>query len=428
MKYLKIRYRILSFILFSLVLLTTYHCDNNREKSNEAKTRLMGALALTPPMGWNSWNMFNEHINEQLIMEIIDAMVSSGMKDAGYEYVILDDGWQRYKSSRMEGTLEADPEKFPHGIKYLADYCHSKGLKFGIYSGPGNNTCAGYAGSLGHEMEDAKMWASWGVDYLKYDSCCEPGKGSPKTEALFDTMAKALQNCGRNIVLSVCHCGWDSVWQWAGKYGQQWRIGQDIADAFDSPGYVDGYYMDILDLIDRGVGLEKYSGPGGWNDYDMLVVGLNGKTLGGDNMPGPGCTPLEYRTHFSMWCILSSPLIAGNDLRNMDAYTVETLTNKEVIALNQDSLGIQAAKKRDDGDQEIFAKPLADGSWAVALLNRGTKEAMMTINFKDDLRLTWSGVKVRDLWLHRDMGLFNDAYTAPVLPHEAVMLKLVNYE
>jgi alpha-galactosidase len=241
-------------------------------------------------------------------------------------------------------------------------------------------------------------------------------------------MSDALQNCGRDIVHHVCHCGFDSVWTWAGKYGQQWRIGHDIADDFDYPGYWDGYYYDILDMIDQGIGLEKYSGPGGWNDFDMLVVGLNGKSIGGSDMPGPGCTPLEYRTHFAMWCILCSPLIAGNDVRNMDDNTIETLTNKEIIALNQDKLGIQASKVKDDGDFEIFAKPLADSSWAVAVLNRSSKDVEMAVNFKEDLKLPWPKAKVRNLWLHQDMGQYTGSYVCSVLSHEAVTLKIVKID
>lgn len=380
-----------------------------------------GGLALTPPMGWNSWNAFGENINEQLILDTIDAMVSSGMRDAGYQYVDLDDGWQRYKGSRTSHPLTYDPVKFPHGIAYLADYAHARGLKLGIYSGPGNTTCAGYTGSLNHEQEDANMFASWGIDHLKYDSCCEPGPGASNLQALHQAMGDALRNSGRDIVFHVCHCGWDNVWQWARSIGaQHWRMGQDIDDEFDYPGKLENYFNDVLDMIDEGTGLVQYAGPGGWNDFDMLIVGINGT----GHIPGAGATPLEYRTHFSMWSILASPLLAGTDLRNMDAYTIETLTNPEVIALNQDPLGIQASKVRDDGSYQIFAKRMADGSWGIALLNRSTATDNMTVNWQQDLGVTWTTAQVRNLWEHQDKGIFTGSYSVSVLSHEAVMLRV----
>lgn len=379
-------------------------------------------LALTPPMGWNSWNTFGENIDEQLIIDTIDALVASGMRDAGYQVVGLDDGWQRYKGSRVHHPLEYDPVKFPRGIAYLADYAHANGLKLGIYSGPGNETCAGYTGSLHHEQEDAALFASWGVDFLKYDSCCEPGENAPDVKERHLAMSSALKATGRPIVLHICHCGWDGVWEWARAMGgHQWRIGQDISDDFDYPGNREDYYFDVLDLIDHGVGLEAYAGPGGWNDYDMLVVGINGS----GNIVGDGATPLEYRTHFSMWAILASPLIAGTDVRTMDEYTRQTLTNREVIALNQDPLGIQASRVRDEGLYQVFAKPLADGSWGIALLNRSSDEHRMTVGWQEDLKVSWDTAQVRNLWDHADQGVFEGACSVSVLAHEAVMLRVV---
>jgi alpha-galactosidase len=365
--------------------------------------------------------VYGDAIDEEKILAIADAMVESGMRDVGWEYVMLDDGWQRVRGSRYLHDLDFDPRKFPRGIGFLADHLHERGMKLGIYSGPGVETCAGYTGSSGHEREDAELFASWGVDHLKYDSCCWPGKGAEDVFELHERMSDALKATGRDIVLHVCHCGWDRVWEWAREAGgHHWRIGQDICDDFDLPGHREGYYFDILDMIDRGVGLEGYSGPGGWNDYDMLVVNLKGEGA----LVGDGATPEEYRTHLSMWAILSSPLIVGSDLTRMDAFTAETLTNAEVIALNQDGLGIQAARVRKDGDLEVFAKPLENGDWGVALLNRGPSDAEMSVRWKTDLAVGWSAAGVRDLWEHRDLGAYTDRFTSSVGSHDATILRI----
>ncbi len=381
----------------------------------------VGVLAPTPPMGWDSWNVFGEHIDEGKILGTAHALVDSGMRDVGWEYVMLDDGWQKHRGSRFLYPLEHDPDRFPSGIAALADDIHDLGLKLGIYSGPGVETCAGFTGSAGHEQEDAELFASWGVDHLKYDSCCWPGEGGEGVVEMHRTMSEALRATGRDIVFHVCHCGWDGVWEWAREAGgHHWRIGQDITDDFDLPGHREGYYFDILDMIDRGVGLERYAGPGGWNDYDMLVVNLRG----GGALVGEGATPQEYRTHLSMWAILASPLILGSDVTRMDRYTRETLTNDEVIALNQDPLGEQAARVRKDGDLEVFAKALADGGRGVALLNRGEAPAEMEVRWAEDLGLDWPAATVRDLWAHRDVGGFPERFTATVGSHQATMLRL----
>lgn len=375
-------------------------------------------LALTPPMGWSSWNNYGDRINEKVIIDTIDKMVSSGLRDAGFIYVNIDDGWQKNKGSRLDFPLTFDEKKFPRGIKYLADYAHQKGMKLGIYSGPGTTTCAGYTGSEGHEGDDAKMFASWGIDHLKYDSCCSHQQaGKAVLQKVFSTMSQALVATGRPVVYHACHCGWQNIWQWGAAVGaNQWRIGQDISDDFNYPGNRENYYFDVLDMIDRGVGLEQYSGKGHWNDYDMLIVGLHGKSK---ELVGAGASDIEYRTHFSMWAILSSPLLIGSDVSALTAYDLQTLTNREVIALNQDSLGLQAKKYVDNGDLEIFAKPLADGSWAVALLNRSGQTANMTLNWQQDLDLPWKKTLVRDLWQHQDLGSFKDSFTAEVQAHEA---------
>ena len=396
-------------------------CDPDGEERPGAERPSDGeVLAATPPMGWNSWNVYGTDIDETKLLRIADAIVESGMRDVGWEYVMLDDGWQRVRGSRFLYDLDYDPDKFPKGIGFLADSMHARGLKLGIYSGPGVETCAGYTGSSAHEEEDAALFASWGVDHLKYDSCCWPGKGADELFEMHKRMSDALKATGRDIVLHICHCGWDRVWEWAREAGgHHWRIGQDITDDFDLPGHREGYYFDVLDMIDRGVGLERFAGPGGWNDYDMLVVNLNGEGA----LVGDGCTPEEYRTHLSMWAILSSPLIVGSDLTAMDGYTVETLTNVEVIALNQDPLGIQAARVRKDGDLEVFAKPLENGDWGVALLNRGPEDAEIGVGWQSDLAVDWSEAAVRDLWAHQDLGVHRDRFVATVGSHVTMMLR-----
>jgi alpha-galactosidase len=382
-------------------------------------------LAATPPMGWSSWNQFGENIDETLVMQTIDAMAANGLRDAGYVYVNLDDGWQRHKGARRDHPLEADPVKFPHGIKALADYAHAHGFKLGIYSGPGQTTCAGYTGSAGHEAEDARLFASWGVDHLKYDSCCSH-KDAPKSEVqqVVRTMAHALRAQSRPIVYHACHCGWADVWEWAADAGaQQWRIGQDISDDFNYPGHRENYYFDVLDMLDRGDALAKYAGPGHWNDYDMLIVGLNGRS---SQLVGTGASNVEYRTHFSLWAMVESPLLIGADVRHLDPDSLQTLSNREVVALNQDPAGHAATRVQQsaNGELQVYAKEMTDGSIAVALLNRGGATADMTVSPRRDLGMPWIRYRVRDLWQHRDFGPYDIPYTTEVMSHEAKVLRL----
>jgi alpha-galactosidase len=383
-----------------------------------AQTKSEPQVAATPPIGWSSWNNFGEDINEALIIETIDAMVSNGMRDAGYIYINLDDGWQRYKGERKQHPLESDPVKFPHGIRYLADYAHAKGMKLGIYSGPGQSTCAGYTGSEGHEVEDAAMFAGWQVDHLKYDSCCSH-RDAPASvvENLVRRMSQGIKKTGRPMVLHACHCGWADIWKWGAAAGaNHWRIGQDISDDFNYPGNREKYYFDVLDQLDRGVGLEQYAGPGHWNDYDMLIVGLDGKSK---QLVGTGASNTEYRTHFSLWAMVDSPLLVGADVRKLDAETLTTLTNKEVIALNQDPAGNPATRVRNDGDLQIFAKELANGDWAVLLLNRGAATADMSFSPRRDLAVPMDSYRVRDVWQHRNLGTYDIPFTTEVQSHEA---------
>jgi len=395
-----------------------------------AAAPVSNGLAKTPPMGWSSWNQFGEAINEKVVIESMDALVAHGLRDAGYVYVNLDDGWQHYKAARKDKPLEADPQKFPHGIRYLADYAHAHGLKLGIYSGPGARTCAGYTGSEGHEAEDAAMFASWGVDHLKYDSCCSH-KDAPKAEVqrVVGRMSSALIATKRPIVYHACHCGWADIAEWAADLGaNQWRIGQDISDDFNVPGLREKYYFDVLDMLDRGEKYAKYAGPGHWNDYDMLIVGLNGHS---QLLVGTGASNVEYRTHFSLWAMLESPLLVGADVRALDADSLATLTNAEVIAVNQDPAGHAAEKVGEQGERgelQVWAKEMADGSWVVALLNRGAATAEMNINPRRDLSQPWNTYRLRDLWSHKDHGPYDIPYSVEVMSHEAKLLRLYPVE
>ncbi|RDL30359.1 Alpha-galactosidase [Venustampulla echinocandica] len=387
---------------------------------------LSNGLAQTPPMGWSSWNGFGPNINETLLRDTIDTIASNGLMEAGFVYVNLDDGWQHYLGNRLDHPLEADPVKFPSGIKALADYAHSKGLKLGIYSGPGQTTCAGYTGSQGHEAEDAKLFASWGIDHLKYDSCCAY-QFAPKSvvQQVILSMSQALLASGRPIVYHACHCGWADSWEWAAQYGaNQWRIGQDISDDFDYPGNRMKYFFDVLDLLDRGNSLAQFSGPGHWNDYDMLIIGLNGKS----QHVGAGCSNVEYRTHFSMWAMVCSPLLIGSDVRALSSDSMETLTNPEIIAISQDLLGQAAATvgvgNQDGGTLQVYAKAMEDGSYAVALLNRGGVTADMSISPQRDLTVAWDKYTVRDVWKHETTGPYDTPYMVEVIGHEAKILRL----
>jgi len=416
-------FRILAVLLLSTASFFSQAQDTPKNENIPAFEKLNNGLAKTPPMGWSSWNQFGVEINEKLIIETIDAMVQNGMRDAGYVYVNLDDGWQADKGERQNKPLDYDREKFPKGIKYLADYAHKNGMKLGIYSGPGETTCAGYAGSQGYEKQDADMFASWNIDHLKYDACCSHEKASKvEVQEVFYKMSKPLIENPKDIVLHACHCGWTDIWEWAGDLGaNHWRIGQDISDDFDYPKNREGYYFDVLDMLDRGDGLEAYNKPGQWNDFDMLIVGLNGQSK---ELVGAGASNIEYRTHFSLWAILSTPLLTGTDVRSLDGFTLDTLTNTEIIALNQDSLGIQAKTVKRGGNIHILAKPMSDGSWVVAMLNRGSETELISVRWLNDLGLDWNKASVRDLWKHKDMGIYEEQYQVEVISHQAVVLRL----
>jgi alpha-galactosidase len=374
-------------------------------------------LAQTPPMGWNSWNKFGCNVGEQLIRETADALVSSGMKDAGYTYVNIDDCWHGQRDAR--GFIQPDSKRFPSGMKALADYIHSKGLKMGIYSDAGWKTCGGYPGSRGHEYQDALTYAQWGVDYLKYDWC---NTEALNAEGAYLTMRDALYSAGRPIVFSICEWGSNKPWDWAGKIGHLWRTTGDIYNCFDCiKDHGTWKQNGVVQILDMQKGLRAHAGPGHWNDPDMLEV-------------GNGMSQSEDRAHFSMWCMLAAPLISGNDLRSMSAETKEILTNREVIAVNQDSLGIEAFQYSAKDGVEVWFKPLRDGDWAIVILNRNTSSRKVSFDWKHEkvadtlsnreARFETTRYALRDLWAKRDMGTTESALAANVPAHDVLMLRL----
>jgi alpha-galactosidase len=367
---------------------------------------LDNGLARTPPMGWNSWNKFACNVSEELIRSVADAMVTTGMRDAGYQYVVIDDCWQ--VSRNKNGDIVPDPKHFPSGIKALADYVHSKGLKFGIYSDAGTGTCENRPGSRGYEFQDARQYATWGVDYLKYDWC---NHGSQNAEASYSLMTEALKKSGRPILFSLCEWGSNKPWLWAKDVGNLWRTTGDIVDKWQTKKKDD--FLGFLDILDLEDGLESYAGPGHWNDPDMLEVGNGGMTMA------------EYRTHFSLWCLLTAPLIAGNDVRNMSDDVREILLNKEAIAVDQDPLGLQGRRVKKDGDFEVWSKQLRDGGRAVALLNRSSAEKSMSVSWTDIGYSEHISARVRDLWAKKNIGKLIGSYSAIVPSHGVAFVKIL---
>jgi alpha-galactosidase len=394
---------VFTLVLMALPMASPVSAQSIQEMVNKAPN----GLALTPPMGWNSWNHFQCDINEKVIRDTADAMVTSGMRDAGYQYVVIDDCWHGPRDAN--GFITADPQRFPSGIKALADYVHSKGLKFGIYSDAGRLTCGGRPGSEGHEYQDALTYARWGVDYLKYDWC---NTGDRNAQEAYATMADALRHSGRPIVFSMCEWGTAKPWLWAQNTGNLWRTTGDISDDFAVKKKGHDWEHPVTMILDLNEPLWPFAGPGHWNDPDMLEVG-NG-----------GMTPDEYRSHFSLWAMMAAPLIAGNDIAHMDDTTKSILENKEVIAVDQDPLGIQGHRVWKDGDREVWVKPLVGGAKAVLLFNRGEAPAAITATAD---QLGWpAGVraKVRDLWEHKDEGRWSGSVSATVEPHGVVMFKV----
>jgi alpha-galactosidase len=373
-------------------------------------------LAKTPPMGWNSWNKFGCNVSESLIRETADALVASGMRDAGYTFVNIDDCWHGQRDPR--GFIHEDSKRFPSGMKALADYVHSKGLKLGIYSDAGWKTCGGHPGSRGHEFQDALTYASWGVDYLKYDWCNTEGL---KAEGAYLTMRDALYAAGRPVVFSICEWGNDKPWEWGKKVGHLWRTTGDIYNCFDCvKDHGTWKQWGVVQILDMQKGLREHAGPGHWNDPDMLEV-------------GNGMPTNEDRAHFAMWCMLAAPLMAGNDLRSMSAETKAILTNREVIAVNQDALGVQGFQHSARDGVEVWFKPLEGGDWAMAVLNRNPASRKVSFDWKAEkvsdalskreasFDTTYS---LRDLWAGRDAGDTRRALSADVPAHDVLMLRL----
>ncbi len=363
-------------------------------------------LAATPPMGWNSWNHFKHKVDDSAVRAQAEAMVSTGMRDAGYTYINIDDTWEGERDAN--GNIQAN-SKFPD-MKALADFVHSKGLKLGIYSSPGAKTCAKYEGSFGHELQDAQTYAAWGIDYLKYDLCGlrEQMKAAGTPEAAhqimidaYKKMDAALHSTGRPIVYSLCQYGNDAVWEWGTSVGGNlWRTTGDISDKYSS----------MADIGFRQAGLARFAGPGHWNDPDMLEVGNGGMNAD------------EYRTHISLWAILAAPLLAGNDLSTMTPETVAILTNRDVIAVDQDAAGKQGDRVSAEGPIEVWARALADGSKAVGIFNRH----QLPLTAHVDLRTLGfpHGAKAKDLWLGKDLGKIDSTITAQIPSHGVLFLKV----
>jgi alpha-galactosidase len=356
-------------------------------------------LAKTPPMGWNSWNKFAGRIDDATVRQIADAMAGNGMKAAGYVYINIDDTWEGERDA--QGNISSN-RKFPD-MKALADYVHGKDLKIGIYSSPGPDTCAGYEGSYGHEQQDARTFAAWGIDYLKYDWCGARNLYTDgEMQAVYQKMGDALLASSRRILYSLCQYGRADVWKWAlAVGGNTWRTAGDIRDTWESMARI-GFSQNEL---------APWAGPGHWNDPDMLEIG-NG-----------GMSDTEYGTHMSLWAILAAPLLAGNDLRDMTAATLEILTNREVISVNQDRAGKQGTRILQSGDQEIWVRLLADGSRAVALFNRGPQPARIAFRWPD-LGMKRAPRRARDLWAHADVALTGPDYSADVPAHGVKLLRV----
>ncbi|RZK29160.1 MAG: glycoside hydrolase family 27 protein [Hymenobacter sp.] len=402
-------------LLLSLVVSLPAVGQGNNYAQNYHK---FDSLALTPPMGWDSWNKFGCNVDEQLIKEVADALVATGMREAGYTYINLDDCWHGDRDA--QGFIHPDAKRFPSGMKALADYVHSKGLKFGVYSDAGSQTCGGRAGSRGYEFQDAQSYAEWGVDYLKYDWCNTEGL---RAEGAYKTITAALRKAGRPMVLSICEWGSDKPWEWAPSVGHLWRTTGDICNCFDCIKDNGNWKaFGTMQIMDKQEHLRQYAGPGHWNDPDMLEVG-NGMSVS------------EDRAHFTMWCMMAAPLITGNDLRQMSMATQAILTNAEVLAIDQDKLGIQGFRYAAQDSLETWLKPLADGRWAVAFLNRSRQPRVVHFDWsstppitdevaKAELNTAHTLYYLRNAWTKKDIGTTKKPFRTTVPSHDVVVLVL----
>lgn len=382
--------RIKTLLTVSLLLTAVQVCFSQRTPDKPLPK--WEGLADTPQMGWSSWNKFQTDIHEDLIKDIADKMVEYGLVDAGYVYLNLDDGWHGERDE--QGFIHEDPEKFPSGMKALADYLHARGLKLGIYSDAGTNTCACYAGSLGHEYQDAFMYAHWGVDYLKYD-WCYTNNINPK--GAYSLMRNALRAAGRPILFSMCEWGSSKPWEWAADVGHSWRTTGDIGISFmpiplrrGPDGRPLWKALGVMEIVEMNEPLRQYAGPGHWNDPDMLEVG-NGMSVS------------EDRAHFTLWCMMAAPLILGNDITDMTPETLAIITNREMIAVDQDPLGVQGLRLKEDGDLQYWFKPLSDGDWAFCILNTG--DAAVTVP------VDWTALEVNDELSGRSTSFGSVNYT-----------------
>jgi len=403
--------RIFAPLSFAVLVLSSLTASSQTPAAPKTPAVATQKVAQTPPMGWNSWNFFFEKVTDKDIRDSADQIVATGMKDAGYVYVNIDDTWEGERDA--SGVLHTN-SKFPD-MKALADYVHSKGLKIGIYSSPGPKTCAGYAGSLGHEEQDAQLYASWGIDYLKYDLCSFSAqvmaKQAPDDKAVqmrlmiatYDKMDKALKATGRPIVFSLCQYGWDAVWEWAPSVGGNlWRTTGDITPNWDR----------IYAILSQQAGLEKYAGPGHSNDPDMLEVG-NGKLKLAEN-----------RAHFSMWSMLAAPLLAGNDLPNMKPEIKAILTNRDVIAIDQDRLGKQASRVYSDGEVEVWTRHLTGGALAIAVLNAGDNRYSTHPFHLNLAKLGLHGpMQAKNLWTGMTITLTQNM-PIEILSHDVLLVRI----
>jgi len=378
-------------------------------------------LAATPPMGWNSWNMFGSNIHEDSIRETAAAVAACGLKDCGYEYIVIDDCWTVKTGRDGNGDLVPNPEKFPNGMKALVDSIHDLGFKVGIYSDAAETTCGGYPGSYGFEEQDAHLWASWGFDFLKYDYCAAPPDQATAIQR-YNAMGAALRKTGHEFLFSLCEWGNRSPHLWGKEAGgHMWRVTGDVFDSWINIWMAswNTYGIGVDFSLDVAADLADYGGPGRWNDLDMLVVGLKGK----GQVHGGGMSFIEYQTHMSLWCMACSPLMIGCDVRKMEKDTAELLSNREVLAVNQDALGVPARRIRQFGPCEVWKKPLADGSLVVALINRGSIGNNVTLK-AGDVGLLDTPKLARNLWLQKDIADFKTDLVQRVEPHETVLLKI----
>lgn len=410
----------LSFLCIMIIAIAGCKSKTQPEDKPAVKDEAPGdQLALTPPMGWNSWNVFGRNISEAVVRETADAMVSSGLKDAGYEFLVIDDLWHGGRDS-VSGKLFPDPQKFPSGMKALVDYVHSKGLKFGIYSDAGTKTCGEMPGSYGYEKVDAQLFADWGVDYLKYDYCFCPDYVSANNDYRmaidrYKAMGDALKATGRPIVFSICEWGPRSPWLWGKEVGGHlWRTSYDVADIWDMPRN-ETSPIGILTSIDVVANLGRFSGPGGWNDPDMLVVGLKNSGF----IKGGGCTETEYETQMNMWCMFSAPLMIGCDVRSMDGATQRILMNKELLAIDQDPLGKQGFRVMSKDGLEAWKKPLSGDRYAIALFNRNSDRQKITATWKDLELDPETKYDAYDIWKHAVTGKSLTTISDQLEPHQS---------